>query len=58
MNVPSQTLYINNINEKVKNDVLKKMFIMIFSQYGKVIGINKSFIHVNSSSTNLIIFQI
>ena len=36
--IPSQTLYINNINEKVKNDVLKNMFIMIFSQYGKVVG--------------------
>ena len=37
---PNQTLYINNINEKIKLDVLKKLFIMIFSQYGKVIGKN------------------
>jgi RNA recognition motif-containing protein len=37
--VPSQTLYINNINEKVKIDVLKKMFYMVFSQYGKVVDI-------------------
>ena len=36
---PNQTLYINNINEKVKLDVLKKLFIMVFSQYGKVVGI-------------------
>ena len=36
---PSQTLYINNINEKVKIDVLKKMFYMVFSQYGKVTAI-------------------
>jgi RNA recognition motif-containing protein len=37
---PSQTLYINNINEKVKIDVLKKMLYMIFSQYGKVTEIS------------------
>jgi RNA recognition motif-containing protein len=37
---PSQTLYINNINEKVKIDVLKKMFYMVFSQYGKVVDIS------------------
>ena len=36
--IPSPTLYINNINEKIKTNVLKKMFIMIFSQYGKVKG--------------------
>lgn len=36
---PSQTVYINNINEKVKKDVLKRMLHMIFSQYGKVIEI-------------------
>lgn len=37
--VPSQTLYINNVNEKIKSDVLKKMLYMIFSQYGKVVDI-------------------
>jgi RNA recognition motif-containing protein len=39
MEVPSQTLYINNINEKIKSDVLKKMLYMIFSQYGKVVDV-------------------
>ena len=33
---PNQTLYIKNINEKVKKDVLKKQLYMLFSQYGKV----------------------
>lgn len=36
METPNQTLYINNINEKIKKDVLKKMLYMVFSQYGKV----------------------
>lgn len=35
-NVPNKTLYISNINEKVQIDVLKKMFYMVFSQYGRV----------------------
>jgi hypothetical protein len=33
---PSQTLYINNLNEKVKKNVLKKLLYMVFSQYGRV----------------------
>lgn len=37
--VPSQTLYINNINEKIKKNVLKKVLHSLFSQYGKVIEI-------------------
>jgi RNA recognition motif-containing protein len=37
--LPSQTLYINNINEKIKKPVLKKMLYMLFSQYGKVVKI-------------------
>ena len=36
---PSNTLYINNINERVKLDVLKRQFNMLFSQYGKVSSI-------------------
>ena len=35
-NAPNKALYINNINEKVQIDVLKKMFHMVFSQYGRV----------------------
>ena len=38
-NAPNACLYINNINEKIKIDVLKKMFNMLFSQYGKVSSI-------------------
>lgn len=33
------TLYLNNINEKVKKNVLKQLLYMLFSQYGKVIQI-------------------
>lgn len=33
---PNQTLYVHNLNEKLKKDVLKKLLYMIFSQYGKV----------------------
>ena len=43
--IPSATLYINNINEKIKTNVLKKMFIMIFSQYGKVKGMSLIYYH-------------
>lgn len=33
---PNQTIYIKNINEKIKKDVLKKQLYMLFSQYGRV----------------------
>jgi RNA recognition motif-containing protein len=33
---PNQTVYVKNINEKVKKDVLKKQLYMLFSQYGRV----------------------
>jgi RNA recognition motif-containing protein len=33
---PNQTIYVKNINEKVKKDVLKKQLYMLFSQYGRV----------------------
>lgn len=39
METPQNTLYINNINEKVKKDVLKKTLCMLFSQYGRVVQI-------------------
>jgi RNA recognition motif-containing protein len=39
LGAPSSTLYVNNINEKVKLDVLKRQFNMLFSQYGKVSSI-------------------
>lgn len=37
--LPTQTLYINNINDKLKTDVLKKMIYSVFSQYGRVMDI-------------------
>jgi RNA recognition motif-containing protein len=39
LGTPNACLYVNNLNEKVNVDVLKKMFNMLFSQYGKVISI-------------------
>ncbi len=36
---PTQTLYINNLNEKIKKDVLKKTLHSLFSQYGKIVEI-------------------
>jgi len=33
---PSQTLYLNNLNEKVKEDELKKNLTAIFEQFGRV----------------------
>ncbi len=39
MEVPSQTLYVNNINEKIKKNALKTTLYALFSQFGKVIEI-------------------
>lgn len=36
---PNQTLYINNLNEKVKKAALKKALLAVFSPFGKVIDI-------------------
>lgn len=36
---PSQTIYINNLNEKVKKDELKKSLYAIFSQFGNILDI-------------------
>lgn len=33
---PCQTLYINNLNDKLAVDALKSQLYMVFSQYGKV----------------------
>ena len=41
-NLPNQTIYINNLNEKLKKDILKKSLYMIFSEFGKIIEINTS----------------
>ncbi len=39
LGTPNACLYVNNLNEKVSVEVLKKMFNMLFSQYGKVTSI-------------------
>ncbi|XP_074595960.1 U1 small nuclear ribonucleoprotein A snf [Brevipalpus obovatus] len=36
---PNHTIYINNLNEKVKKDELKKSLHAIFSQFGQIIDI-------------------
>ena len=36
LQLPNETIYINNINEKIKTDVLKKNLYMLLSQYGKI----------------------
>ncbi|CAI4226468.1 unnamed protein product [Auanema sp. JU1783] len=36
---PNHTVYINNLNEKVKKDELKKALHAIFTQFGEIIGI-------------------
>lgn len=37
--VPNETLYVNNLNEKVKKDELRKSLYALFSQYGTVLDI-------------------
>ncbi|XP_046997111.1 U1 small nuclear ribonucleoprotein A-like [Schistocerca americana] len=36
---PSHTIYINNLNEKIKKDDLKKSLYAIFSQFGQILDI-------------------
>ncbi|ESQ39405.1 hypothetical protein EUTSA_v10001603mg [Eutrema salsugineum] len=36
---PNQTIYINNLNEKVKLDELKKSLNAVFSQFGKILEV-------------------
>lgn len=36
---PSHTIYVNNLNEKVKKDELKKSLYAIFSQFGHIMDI-------------------
>jgi U1 small nuclear ribonucleoprotein A len=36
---PNQTIYINNLNEKVKLDELKKSLNAVFSQFGKIVEV-------------------
>lgn len=36
---PNHTIYINNLNEKVKKDELKKSLYAIFSQFGEILDV-------------------
>lgn len=36
---PNHTIYINNLNEKVKKEELKKSLYAIFSQFGQILEI-------------------
>ncbi|KAL4225433.1 hypothetical protein ACF0H5_016123 [Mactra antiquata] len=36
---PNHTIYINNLNEKIKKDALKKSLYAIFSQFGQILDI-------------------
>ncbi|KAJ7551803.1 hypothetical protein O6H91_06G029200 [Diphasiastrum complanatum] len=36
---PNQTIYINNLNEKIKKEELKKSLHAVFSQFGKILDI-------------------
>jgi RNA recognition motif-containing protein len=36
---PNNTIYINNLNEKVKKEELKKSLYAIFSQFGEILDI-------------------
>lgn len=36
---PNQTIYINNLNEKIKKDALKSALYACFSQFGKILDV-------------------
>ena len=36
---PNHTIYINNLNEKIKKDDLKKSLYAIFTQFGQILDI-------------------
>lgn len=36
---PNHTLYLNNLNEKIKKEVLKKSIYSVFSQFGKILDV-------------------
>ncbi|XP_067940706.1 U1 small nuclear ribonucleoprotein A-like [Watersipora subatra] len=38
-NRPSHTIYVNNLNEKIKKEELKKSLYAIFSQFGQILDI-------------------
>lgn len=36
---PSQTLYVQNVSDKLKKDVLKRQLYMAFSPFGRIIDV-------------------
>ena len=38
-NAPKETLYLNNLNEKIKQNDLRHAIYFLFSQYGDIIDI-------------------
>ena len=38
-NRPNHSIYINNLNEKIKKEDLKKSLYAIFSQFGQILDI-------------------
>jgi hypothetical protein len=36
---PNQTIYVSNLNEKIKKDEMKKSLYAVFSQFGKILDI-------------------
>lgn len=36
---PNQTIYINNLNEKIKKEELKKSLYHVFSQFGAILEV-------------------
>ncbi|KAL3078764.1 hypothetical protein niasHS_014546 [Heterodera schachtii] len=53
---PNHTLYINNLNEKVKKEELKKALYAIFSQFGQIIDI-LAFKHLKMRGQSHVIFK-
>lgn len=41
-NAPSQTIYVNNLDDTLANDVTRKSLYMIFSEFGKVLEVKAS----------------
>ena len=40
--LPSQTLYVSNLNEKIKKGALKKSLYTLFSSHGRIIAVSAS----------------
>ncbi|XP_010507874.1 PREDICTED: U1 small nuclear ribonucleoprotein A-like isoform X1 [Camelina sativa] len=53
---PNQTIYINNLNEKVKLDVLKKSLNDVFSHFGKILEV-KAFKTLKHKGQAWVVFE-